>query len=61
MVIRCTAKVLKLLGRRPGSLAELEPDDDDWYLNLLWFDRRKCLLLMHAGTAFSVFVPDVRD
>lgn len=60
MVIRCTAKVLKLLGRRPGSLAELEPDDDDWYLNLLWFDRRKCLLLMHAGTAFSVFVPDVR-
>jgi len=60
VVIRCTAKVLKLLGVRPSSLAELEPDDDDWYLNLLWFDGRKCLLLTHAGTTFSVFVPDVR-
>lgn len=60
MVVRCTAKALKLLGLRPTSLAEIEPADDDWYLNLLWFDRRKCLLLTHAGTSFSVFVPDVR-
>jgi len=60
VVIRCTAKVLKLLVVRPPALAELEPDDDDWYVNLLWFERRKCLLLMHAGTTFSVFVPDVR-
>ena len=60
MVIRCTAKMLKLLGVRPSSLAELEPDEDDWYVNLLWFEGRKCLLLTHAGTAFSVFVPDVR-
>ena len=60
MVVRCTAKAPKLLGLRPPSLAEIEPEDDDWYLNLLWFDRRKCLLLTHAGTTFSVFVPDVR-
>lgn len=60
MVVRCTAKVLKLLGLRPASFAEIEAGDDDWYLNLLWFDRRKCLLVTHAGTAFSAFVPDVR-
>ena len=60
VVVRCTAKALKLLGVRPASLAEVEPADDDWYVNLLWFDRRKCLLVTHAGTAFSVFVPDVR-
>ena len=60
MVIRCTAKMLKLLGTRPSALAELEPDDDDWYVNLLWFERRKCLLLMHVGTNFAVFVPDVK-
>jgi len=60
VVVRCTAKALKLLGLRPASLAEIEPADDDWYLNLLWFDRRKCLLVAHAGTGFSVFVPDVR-
>ena len=42
------------------SLVEVPPSDDDWYLNLLWFDRRKCLLLTHAGTVFSIFIPDVR-
>jgi hypothetical protein len=26
----------------------------------LWLDRRKCLLLTHAGTLFPVFVADVR-
>jgi len=51
---------MKLLGVRPSSLGDLEPDDDDWYVNLLWFERRKCLLLMHSGTTFSVFVPDVK-
>ena len=38
----------------------MEPNDADWYANLLWLDRRKCLLLVHAGTLFSVFAPDVR-
>ena len=60
MVLRCTAKALDLLGVRRMSLVEVPPSDDDWYLNLLWFDRRKCLLLTHAGTVFSVFIPDVR-
>jgi hypothetical protein len=60
VVVRCTSKALKLLGLRAADLAAVGPGDDDWYLNLLWFDRRKCLLLTHAGTVFSVFVPDVR-
>jgi hypothetical protein len=60
VVVRCTAKVLKLLGIRSGSLAEIGPGDDDWYVNLLWFERRKCLLATHAGTTFSVFLADVR-
>jgi hypothetical protein len=58
MIVRCTAKARALLGAR--QLADPEPSDDDWYLNLLWFDRRKCLLLAHVGTLFPVFVPDVR-
>lgn len=47
-----------MLGVR--SLVDVEPSDDDWYLNLLWFDRRKCLLLSHVDTLFPVFVADVR-
>lgn len=59
MVIRCTRKLLDLL--RPAEpLADLSPSDDDWYANLLWIDRRKCLLLTHAGTLFAIFRPDVR-
>ena len=55
MVLRCTQRVLDLLGGRAVTLTELPPADDDWYANLLWLDRQKCLLLTHAGTLFSVF------
>ncbi len=58
MILRCTAKARTLLGA--PQLATPDPAADDWYVNLLWFDRRKCLLLAHAGTLFSVFVPAVR-
>jgi hypothetical protein len=43
------------------ALSELQPTEDDWYLNLLWIDRQKCLLLTHAGTLFSIFRADVRS
>jgi hypothetical protein len=51
--------MLALLGRSV-AVVELPPGEDDWYANLLWLERRKCLLLTHAGTLFSVFLPDVR-
>lgn len=61
MVVRCTKKMLDLLGGRSLTLSELPPTDDDWYLNLLWIDRQKCILLTHAGTLFSVFRAGVRS
>jgi hypothetical protein len=60
MVVRCTKRMLDLLGGRSLTLSELPPADDDWYLNLLWIDRQKCLLLTHADTLFSVFRAGVR-
>jgi hypothetical protein len=36
-----------------------EACEQDWYVHLVWVDRRKCLLVTHAGTLFSVFVPNV--
>jgi hypothetical protein len=59
VVVRCTKKMLDLLGREV-TLSEPAPSDDDWYLNLLWIDREKCLLLTHSGTLFSVFRAGVR-
>lgn len=61
MIVRCTKKMLHLLGGRSVSIGEFPVTDDDWYLDLIWFDRRKCLLLVHAGTLFSVFRADIRS
>lgn len=58
MILRCTGKVVSLL-RPPAPLPVIEPDPSDWYVNLLWFEGRKCLLVTHARTLFSVFVPDI--
>jgi hypothetical protein len=55
VVVRCTKKMLDLLGGRKLTLRELPPSDDDWYLNLVWIERQKCLLLTHTGTLFTVF------
>lgn len=59
VTLRCTLKLLTLLGRAV-TLSDPPPSDDDWYANLLWIDRRKCLLLVHADTLFPVFRADVR-
>ena len=60
MILRCTAKLLELIAGSGVALADAPPSDDDWYANVFWLERRKCLLFMHAGTLFPVFVADVR-
>jgi hypothetical protein len=35
------------------------PDSEDCYANLMWFDRRKCLLLTHSATLFTIFEANV--
>lgn len=60
LVLRCTTKLQKVVGRPDPATATLPISDDDWYANLLWVGGRKCLLVTHAGTLLSIFVPDVR-
>ena len=60
MILRCTNKLLAVLGASRAAEPGPTPDAEDWYANLLWFDRRKCLLLTHAATLFSIFETDVR-
>jgi hypothetical protein len=60
VTLRCTGRLLNLLGKQSVTLVEAPPSNDDWYANLLWLDRRKCLLITHAGTLFSLFVDDIR-
>jgi hypothetical protein len=58
VILRCTRKLLDVI--KPGPLAGEPASDEDWYGNLLWIDGRKCLLLTHAGTLFTIFEPDVQ-
>ena len=59
-MLRCTKKLLAILGASSVSEPGPAPDDDDWYANLVWLDGRKCLLLAHVATLFTIFEPDVR-
>jgi hypothetical protein len=60
VLLRCTTRLLKLLGGRGGALVDAEPGVDDWYGNVFTVQRHKCLLLVHADTLFSVLDVDVR-
>lgn len=60
LVLRCTGKLLDVLKTARKNIVEAPPAPEDWYANLLWIDGRKCVLFTHAGTLFSVFLPDVR-
>ena len=44
-----TKKVLDLLDGSSLRPTESSPSDDDWYLNLLWFDRRKACCSLTPG------------
>lgn len=58
LVLRCTLKVQNLLGT-PG--VDLKTTDEpEWYANLLWIERKKCILFTEALTLFSFLVPDIR-
>ena len=52
MILRCTWRMLDVLGGKP-DLVDVGPDDDDWYANVVYIDGRKCVLFVHAGTLFS--------
>jgi hypothetical protein len=58
VILRCTRKLLVAIGSPVADPAPAR-DPEDWYANLLWVDRRKCLLLTHAATLFTIFEADV--
>ena len=61
--IRCTQKLLKEIGIKDVSLIEVETHCDkfgDWYANLLYISRRKCVLFTNEKTLYSFLIPRVK-
>ena len=64
MLIRCTAKLLKEMGLGKADLsAGASPPESvlgEWYANLFYIERRKCVIFTNAETLFTVISFDVR-
>jgi hypothetical protein len=61
--IRCTQKLIKAIGLQNSDLTEVETQADnlgDWYANLLYISRRKCVLFTNEKTLYSFLIPRVK-
>ncbi len=56
-LIHCTQK---LLAEIPDCFIASTDSGESWHANLLWIDRRKCVLFTHDKTLYSVFVPGLK-
>ncbi len=61
-LIRCTKKLQKILGLKIGELFEQNIEDSilgPWHANLIYIDRKKCILFVNDKTLFNFIIPDV--
>ena len=62
-LIRCTAKLVKEMGRSKSSLVEDQPQFSylgQWHANLVYIKGRKCILFANDRILVNFIVPDVR-
>ena len=61
-LIRCTAKPQKEIGLKKSDLVEANPPFSflgQWHSNLIYINRRKCILFVNDKTLFNFIVPDM--
>lgn len=61
-LIRCTAKLQKEMGLKKADLMQDTPNFSylgPWHANLIYIDRRKCVLFVNDKTLFNFIAPDV--
>ncbi|NQT72284.1 MAG: hypothetical protein HQ553_05875 [Chloroflexi bacterium] len=59
-IIRCTKKLLNELKIKPTEDIGRSENIGNWHANLLWIDRRKCVLFTNDKTLYSFFVPAMK-
>ena len=60
ITLRGTQKFISFSGCKPQVVSDPSASSLEWYVNLLFFDRKKCLLVTHSQTLFTFIVMDVR-
>jgi hypothetical protein len=61
-LIRCTKKLQKEMGLSANSLCTIPPQDSflgTWHANLIYIDRKKCVLFVNDRTLFNFIIPDL--
>jgi hypothetical protein len=59
-IIRCTAKLLTELKTKPTNGPSQSSAWCDWHANLLWVDRKKCVLFTNNQTLYSFLLPSMK-
>jgi hypothetical protein len=57
MLLHCTSRLRAAIGgeTKPALNTTAPASESDFYANLIWIERPKCVLGTHAGTVFSIF------
>jgi hypothetical protein len=61
-LIRCTKKLQKEMGLSANSLCNTPPENSflgPWHANLIYIDRKKCVLFINDRTLFNFIIPDL--
>ena len=61
-LIRCTEKLIKELGLKKSDLVDEPPKFSflgQWHANLIYINRRKCILFVNDKVRINFIVPDV--
>jgi hypothetical protein len=59
-IIRCTVKLLTELKTKPTNGPSQSSAWCDWHANLLWVDRKKCVLFTNNQTLYSFLLPSMK-
>jgi len=59
-IIGCTAKLLTELKTKPTNGPSQSSAWCDWHANLLWVDRKKCVLFTNNQTLYSFLLPSMK-
>jgi hypothetical protein len=57
--LRCTKKLLALVGVKPEPESNHDVGSDDWHANLVWVERKKLVLFCSNRTLFCCVSPPV--